>query len=222
MESSLGIIGGMGPEATVQFMQYVIEETPADNDQEHIRMTVLNDPTIPDRNTAIIENGEDPRPQLKKRANELEAMGVSLIAVPCNTFHYFHKDVNESVDIDVIHMIEETGVALNKRSVETVGLLASEATICRQIYHSTLSEHNICVKVPENIDPTMDAIYDVKSGKKENAARKVTQEAEKLLDQGADMVVLGCTELPLVTPDTDVFFNPAKIMAQECVRRLTE
>src|SRR5512139_4144666 len=125
-EKIVGIIGGMGPEATVDLMARVIKATPALDDVDHIRMIVDNNPKVPSRIKAIIEgDGENPIPCLQDMARRLVAWGVDFLAMPCNTAHYYHRDIQESVAIPVLDMVDLAvrDVIIQTPGLKTVGLL---------------------------------------------------------------------------------------------------
>ncbi|GAH53208.1 unnamed protein product, partial [marine sediment metagenome] len=107
-EKIIGILGGMGPEATVDLFHKIIKFTPAKKDQDHFRIIIDNNPKIPDRTAAILGKGEDPLPALQETARNLEKAGVDFIIIPCNTAHYFLPQIQKSVNIPVLNMIEET------------------------------------------------------------------------------------------------------------------
>lgn len=220
-EDILGVLGGMGPEATVDFMSEVIDSTPVDKDQDHIEMVVVNDPKVPDRTKAILEEGEDPVPRLKRNAERLERMGANYISVPCNTFHYFYNEINDSVSIPIISMIEETGSFLQNKGFDKVGLLATRGTIKTRIYHDELEPRGIEIITTKNQEKEMKITYGIKAGKKEDPTRLVKEVSSELLDDGAEIIVAGCTELPLVLKETDIdFVSTTSILAKSSVERI--
>jgi aspartate racemase len=138
----VGIIGGMGPEATVDLMSRIIKATSAEDDIDHIRMVVDNNPKVPSRIKALLDGGgESPVHCLQDMARRLAAWGVDFLAMPCNTAHYFHKDIQDAVSIPVLDMIALAAArtADSNPGVETVGLLASTATINLNIYEQGCS-----------------------------------------------------------------------------------
>ena len=145
---TVGIIGGMGPEATVDFMAKVIKKTPAQIDQQHLHMLVDNNPQIPNRLDAILNNGQTPGPILAQIALQLEKWGADILAMPCNTAHYYFSEVERAVQIPVLSIIDETIKVLKEKNVNSVGLLASAGTLKTRLYHNKLEAANIKVVIP--------------------------------------------------------------------------
>ena len=196
----IGIIGGMGPLATADLFRKIVLNTKAEKDQDHIRVLVDNNTNIPDRTGAILAGEKDPVPELTKSAKALSAMGADLLIMPCNTAHYFHKSVQESVNIPVLHMIEITMEALKKRGVKKAGLLATDGTVQSGIYQNVFDESGIeLIKPDEKGQKTiMSLIYDgIKASKWDFDTTDVKKAMESLFDMGAEVLILGCTELPL-------------------------
>jgi len=199
----VGILGGMGPEATADLFLKIIKATPSKKDQDHLHIIVDCNPQIPDRTAAILSGGEDPAPLLTATARNLEKSGAQFIVIPCNTAHYFHGQISEAVSIPVLHMMKETTQELSRMGVRKAGLLASTGTIKSGLYHEALSAAGIGVLVPEgeSQEEVMGAIYGVKSGEFTQSAARVLRIAEELIAAGADAVIAGCTEIPLILHD---------------------
>lgn len=198
---SLGIIGGMGPMATAYFMELVIQMTKADSDKEHLEMIIYNCPEIPDRTAYIIGKSEDsPLPKLLEIGKRLKEQEVSCIAMPCMTAHYFHTNLQE-IGVPIIHGIRETVQLLKKSGVKRAGIMATDGTISSGIFQKELEEQGITAVLPDEIHQrkVMDMIYkDIKAGHmpSEEQVEKVKQYF--LEGQGAEVVILGCTELSLL------------------------
>jgi len=145
-EKIIGILGGMGPEATVDLFYKIIKLTPAEKDQEHLRIIIDNNPKIPDRTAAILGKGEDPLPALQETAQSLEKAGADFIIIPCNTAYYFLSSIQESVKIPILNMIEETAKETRKKipPIKKVGLLASVGVYETKIYHQQFEKFNLC------------------------------------------------------------------------------
>ncbi len=220
-EKTLGILGGMGPEATVYFMRKIIELTPAERDQDHIRMIVVNDPKTPDRTAAILEGGENPVPVLIRNARLLEDAGADLIAVPCNSFFFFYEEVQRAISIPIIHMIEETAKVLDKAGIRRVGIVATKGTLKTRLYHNALGRRGIELIEPTDIEGIMRAIYEIKAGKKERARKKVLEALQELERKGAERVIAGCTEIPLVVSKEEYpIVDPMEIVAKIIIREI--
>lgn len=201
MEKILGIIGGMGPAATIQFYKNITDKTPAKKDQDHIRMIILNHVSIPDRTEAILNgNGEEVHKVLLDDAKYLEQGGASAIAIPCNTSHYFVEDLEKEINIPIIHMINETAKQAKKTFVAgRVGILATDGTIKMGLYQDALKKQGLEPYIPseESQKSVMNIIYkDIKAGKKGSVEEfcKIERELEEAGCVGA---LLACTELSI-------------------------
>ncbi|MGI6226157.1 MAG: aspartate/glutamate racemase family protein [Peptococcales bacterium] len=216
----LGIIGGMGPEATVDLMTKIIRATPAKIEQEHIRVLVDNNPHIPPRVEAIMGDGENPGPVMAEMARNLEKGGADFLVIACNTAHYWYSDAQNAVEIPVLNMIEEAVKVLKKDSFKNVMLFATLATIHTKLYEKALNEAGINLLLPDqpHQEKVLKAIKDVKFGNFIEA-RSVTKElVQHALDQGAEALILGCTELPFAFNNPQdfpiAFYDPAEIIAK--------
>lgn len=224
----VGILGGMGPAATADFYAKIIAATPATRDQDHLHVVIWADPTVPDRSAALLQGGEDPTPWLLRGARQLVAMGASFIAVPCNTAHAFFPSIEQEITVPFIHMMDETAraVELTYPSVERVGLLATSGTIASGLYQEWFARHHIEVVVP-NDDlqerAVMRAIHHVKAGEMGPDTTALLAEAGAyLVAHGAEALIAGCTELPLVFRDGDAavpVIDPTQVLAEAVVRR---
>ena len=199
MARTVGVLGGMGPRATADFFQKLIDLTPAKRDQDHLRVIVDNNPQIPDRSRCILEGGEDPTPALVATARNLERAGADFLVIPCNTAHHFLDSIRRSVRIPVLDITE--AVARRARGFACVGLLATRATVAAGLYQRSLGQRGCRVLVPsparqELVDR---AIFAVKAGDLGPEVRGWVREAgRELVEAGAQALVLGCTEIPLV------------------------
>jgi aspartate racemase len=226
-EKIIGILGGMGPEATIDLFYKIIKSTPAGKDQEHLRIIIDNNPKIPDRTAAILGKGEDPLPALQETARNLEKAGADFIIIPCNTAHYFLPLIQESVKIPILNIIEETAKETRKRipQIQKVGLLASIGIYETEIYHQQFKKFNIEVISPEEKDKeeVMKAIYAVKAGNlSEGIKRSILKIAQKLIDKGAEVIIAGCTEIPLILKEGDVsvlLIDPTQVLAKAAVQK---
>jgi len=226
-EKIIGILGGMGPEATIDLFYKIIKLTPAEKDQDHLRIIIDNNPKIPDRSAAILGKGEDPLPALQETAKNLEKAGANFIIIPCNTAHYFLPSIQESVKIPVLNMIEETAKETQKRnsSIKKTGLLASIGTYKAEIYNKYFKKYNIEVISPEEKDKeeVMRVIYAVKAGNlSEEVKKSIISIAQKLIDKGAGAIITGCTEIPLILKEEDVsvsIIDPTQILAKAAVKK---
>jgi aspartate racemase len=221
----IGILGGMGPEATLDLYRCIIDLTPASKDQDHIQVIIYSNPKIPDRTKAIAAGGESPLPQLIESARLLEKSGAGIIAMPCNAAHHYLTEVRRAVCIPFLDMIEETAGRFQERfpKAKTVGLIASIGTNCSGVYPRSLSIAGVEVLVPDQADQQRieAAINQVKAGNHTRETKEIFQSiGQKLMARRAEAVILGCTEIPLAF-DSDLVdyptLNPTKILAEAAV-----
>ncbi|GAG74607.1 unnamed protein product [marine sediment metagenome] len=227
-EKIIGILGGMGPEATIDLFYKIIKFTPAEKDQDHLRIIIDNNPKIPDRTAAILGKGKDPLPALQETARNLEKAGADFIIIPCNTAHYFLSSIQKSVKIPILNMIEETAKETQKKnsSIKKVGLLASIGTYKTKIYHQHFKKYNIEVISPEENDKEelMKIIYEVKAGDlSEGIKISILKIAQKLIDKGSEALIAGCTEIPLILKEGDIsvpLIDPTQVLAKVAVQKV--
>ncbi len=221
---TIGIIGGMGPLATVDLYRRIVCRTKALKDKEHIRVLIDSNTNIPDRTEAIIANGEDPTAELIKSAKILEQGGADFLIMPCNTAHYFIDKIKENVHIPFIDMIEETvKYTLNKYGKDTVvGIMATDGTIKTKIYENRCNRIGIKTVVPEKTqEKLMKFIYDViKSGKYDEGTDLFFECVEELKNKGAETFLLGCTELSSAQYLYNIegpFINPMEVLTEASI-----
>lgn len=230
----VGVIGGIGPAATVDFMQKVIRNTGAARDQDHIRLVVDHNPKIPDRTASLVGDGTDPTLALYSACRRLEANGVALIAIPCNTAHAFVPRLQAGLSIPIVNMLHETVRHIREHGAGhgKVGLLATTGTVESRVYHDAADGEAFELLVPdaEHQALVMEAIYGeqgVKAGHTDGACREAMLRAlSHLVERGATAAILGCTELPLILPEDPAFdiggrtvelLDPTAILARRCV-----
>jgi len=224
----IGILGGMGPESTVDLFQKMIKATPIKKEQDHLRIIIDNNPQIPDRTEAILGLGESPLNELIKTAQNLEKAGAEIIAIPCNTAHHYYKEVKDSVNVQVLNMIEETVKFIKKENplIKKIALLSTTGTLKAKVYHKMLSDFEVLIPDDEAQERLMEAIYGkegIKAGYvDEKSQKKVLAVAKPLLDQGAEALIAGCTEISLVLRQEDLpisFIEPLAVLAQAAVKQ---
>ena len=221
----IGILGGMGPEATLDLYRHIIRLTPAGRDQDHIRVLIYSNPKIPDRTKAIAEKGESPLPHLIESAKVLEKGGAGIIAMPCNAAHHYLTEIQQSVRIPFLDMIQETARRLRMRlpHAKTVGLIASIGTVFSGVYAQTFSRSGVNVLMPGEEDQQRieAAINQVKTGIHNRSTQEAFQSIGlQLIKTGAEAIILGCTEVPLAFDANDVSYpslNSTKILAEAAV-----
>lgn len=201
---SVGVLGGMGPEATVDFMSRVIELTPAAGDQDHIRMLVESNPAVPDRQQAMASGEFQPvRDALTAMAQHLEGGGAEFLVMPCNTAHAFIDDGFAAVSIPFVSIIDVTIDAVTGclGDARSVGLLATDACIASGVYARAADAAGLELVLPdaESQQECMRLIFSIKGGQTGPEVRqRMATLAEQLHQRGAHAVIAGCTEIPLV------------------------
>ncbi|HET7160089.1 MAG TPA: amino acid racemase [Burkholderiales bacterium] len=227
MARLLGVLGGMGPLATADFFRKLIEETPAQRDEQHVPVVVYSVPQMPSRENAITHGSESPLPQMLAGMTALSKLEVGCVAIPCNTAHYWYDELQRSSQLPILHIADAACDELRKRggTQSRVGLLCTEATIVARIYHDRLAAHDIeCVlntpaEREELVRFTIDA---VKRGSLEDAGRMLERAAALLFERGIESVILGCTELPVALDAIRSAVVPrcidaTRALARECV-----
>lgn len=202
---TIGIIGGMGPAATIDLYKKMVDQTPAEKDQDHIHVIIDSYPQIEDRTGYILHGGKNPAPRLVESAMRLEAAGADALIMPCNTAHYFAKDIESAVNIPLIHIVRCSAEAIKNNYPETkkIGLIATTGTIKAGVYGNILKEYGFeTINLPEAVENNiMDCIYKgVKAGKTEEYSKLFQQCVDEITDLGADLLIEGCTEIPLLMP----------------------
>lgn len=224
MKRTIGIIGGMGPIATYDLFKKIIEKTDAKTDQEHIHICIDCNTNIPDRTKAILGEGEDPVPEIVKSGVRLQSMGADVLVMPCNTAHYFYDKITPFFDIPLLNMLKETAAEIKRRKIKKVGLLATDGTIKSGVYHKALTDAEIDVVVPSPTKQTsiMDIIYNgVKASNRNIKLDQFYGAMDELFDKGAEVLVLGCTELPIAF---EIFhidkpaIDPTLVLAEAAIR----
>jgi len=222
----LGVMGGMGPMATVDFLRKVVANTAAKEDRDHIHTLTDSRCSIPDRTEYIAEEGESPAEKLIETALRLQRMGAEVIVMPCNTAHYFYEDIRQNLKVEFINMVEETAKTIVGK--ECVGLLATKGTYHARIYEKTFKKYDIqVVQPPEDIKEQINTlIYDIKGGEygPEEHREDIDTILEWFKNQGIDTVILGCSELPLIFENTfkeDItLIDPSEILAMAAIRAM--
>ena len=198
---TIGVLGGMGPAATIEFFRRLVAATPAAVDHAHLRILIDNNPHVPDRTAAIFGRGPDPGPALADMARGLAASGADFLTMPCNTGHVFQAAIRDAVSIPFIDMIEETARVI---AVKRVGLLATTGTVHAELYRMACDQHDIELVVPDHEDQEllMDIIRRVKAGGSGPSVRDhAAAIADRLASRGAEVVIAGCTEISLIPGD---------------------
>jgi len=222
---TVGVLGGMGPDATVDFMASVIALTPANKDQDHIRMIVDHNPQVPDRQAALRGDRSAVVGTLIGMALRLESAGADFLVMPCNTAHAFLGDVIPAIHVPFLHIIDETvgEVASQHPDSKKIGVMATTACIDTGIYQSALQAKGRSSLMPSgNQQPElMELIFRIKRGDKGTGVRKSMRQIAMLLESaGAELIVAACTEIPLVmgAADFDIpFVSSTEVLARRTI-----
>ena len=201
MKDFLGVVGGIGPLATTYFMKKIINFTSAVNDQDHINMIVLNHAEIPDRTAYILNRtNSNPYPYLLEDCLMLQEAGAKLIAIPCNTSHYFLPQLKQEVKVPIVDMQKETAKALKKLELQKVGVMATSGTVATGLFQNALRAEGIdCFLPPNSVQSKiMDIIYsNIKAGIMPNRA-EFDEVSACFWKNDCEAVILGCTELSML------------------------
>ena len=201
MRKTLGILGGVGPLATMLIGEIIVRLTKATCDQQHIHTIIDNDTSIPDRTAYILGYSDNnPVPAMQQNAKKLASVGVDLLIIPCNTAHSFYEDICAASPIPILHMIVQTAKRANERNAQRVGILATDGTVKSGVYQSALQQFNLePILPPADIQAQVTSvIYDyVKAGK--TVTMDIWKKIEDAMcDLQCDCIILGCTELSIV------------------------
>lgn len=230
----VGVVGGVGPAATVDFLSKVVRNTPASCDQDHIKLLIEHNPQIPDRTEHLIGDGADPTVSLYASCKRLEEGGAGLIAIPCNTAHAFVERIQPYLSIPIVNMLNVTVSHLREAFPEhrEIGVLATSGTIESGVYRKALEAQGLKQVVPPPAlqARVMEAIYGkqgVKAGFTTGQCQAdISAAIEGLVAFGVGVIVLGCTELPLLLPGGEFIsasgvrvrlVDPTDVLARRCV-----
>ena len=224
-ERVVGILGGMGPEATVDLMRRIIANTDAKDDMDHIRCIVDNNPKVPSRIKALFEGGgESPAPSMVDMAKRLEAWGAECLAIACNTAHHYYPDVQRAVAIPVLNMIELTAVQAVRQNpgCKRVGILATPATRLTRLYSDVLDTLGVetVYPEPEFENRLLQVIKAVKAGDTGVQIRREFAEIVASLGKNrVDVAIIGCTELGIICEEYPIpVIDAAEVLARELIQ----
>ncbi len=206
---TVGVLGGLGPKATLDFFAKVLERTRAERDQDHLHLLIDNNPQVPNRNEAVAGTGPSPAPALAQMARGLEAAGADFLVMACNAAHAFKGAITEATSLPFISIIEETVAATLERQpgVATLAVLAAAGCLDAGLYRDAFAAHGVRTLEPEGErrERFMELLYRIKAGDKGPAVRTDMRAlAAELIAEGAEVLVAGCTEVPLVLFEDDL------------------
>jgi aspartate racemase len=227
-EKTIGILGGMGPEATLDLFHKIIRNTPARSDQEHLRVVIDSNPKVPDRTHAILHGGASPVPLMIEGARALERAGADFIVIPCVSAHFFLDELWQRTRLPILSILDAVAEGMEAAHPEArrVGLLATSGTIEGGLFQKRLGRSGIesITPDPEDQQRVMSAIYGIKGALdgrvREEIAAEVRAVAGRLVARGAQGVVAGCTEIPLVLKPGDLevpLFDSLLLLARAAI-----
>ena len=232
MKKTIGILGGMGPEATLDCFGKILKNTPAKRDSDHLRVVIDSNPQIPDRIAAILGDGRSPVAALVAGCRGLEKAGADFIIVPCVSVHYFLPEIRSGSPLPVLSIIDEVAVAIHRNypEIRTVGLMGTVATIESKLFQNRLAEDNIHTLVPDSAQQSkiVGAIKDIKDSRPSRSRSEITaalvEAASSLIQkkpEGAEAIIAGCTEIPLALGQQHLpvpYFDSLMILARAAIR----
>ncbi len=219
----VGVIGGMGPEATALLMTRIIRFTPAHDDSDHVPLFIDNNTQVPSRIKALIENtGDDPGPVLQKMAQQLEALGAQALAMPCNTAHVYSNQISRAVKVPLLNMVELSAAAIARRGSRiNVGILGSPAIMKLELFDNVFASLGIAGHYPQDQTLMLSAIKAIKSGRDEQSARSILANASReLRHNGADILLIACSEFSIINdaiPSDMEFIDTIDVLARAVV-----
>lgn len=204
---TVGVIGGLGPAATLDFFERILRRTRAVRDQDHLRLIIDNNTKIPDRNAASRGEGPPPGPAIAATARRLQDAGAEIIVMACNTAHEHVPEIKAAISVPFINMIDETVKVVAELRPEKAGVLAGDACLAAGLYQNALKAAGVA-PVLLNADSQktmMELIYRIKAGDTgETVRRSMATLAKRLEAQGAEVIIAGCTEVPIVLTADDI------------------
>jgi aspartate racemase len=228
MKKTIGILGGMGPEATVYFFNLIVKNTAAARDQDHIPIIIYNLPQVPERTAALLGNGPSPVPLLKEGIRRHVKAGADFIVIPCITAHAFLLEIKTSGSVPILSLLDEA-LAFSREKIpklKRAGLLASTGTLRSRLFHQAFTAAGVEIITPTDKEQAkvMDAIFGkagIKAGfTRGHPRRLIVNAARRLIRRGAQAVIAGCTEVPLVLGDKDIpvpLIEPLRIGARAAI-----
>lgn len=230
-QKTIGILGGMGPEATVDCFDKITKNTPADKDQDHLRVVIDSNPAVPDRTAAIVGDGESPVPAMAAGCRALQRAGADFIIIPCVSAHVFLDGVQQVIELPILSIFDAVAEAITRDypAIKMVGLLGTTGTVRGGLFQQRIAREGIQTLVPDEARQTriMEAIYDIKSSRPTRGRSEITAEllavAETLIagePQGAQGIIAGCTEVPLALTQENLslpYFDAVTILSRAAI-----
>jgi aspartate racemase len=226
----IGVLGGMGPLATVDFFNKVLAATPAKGDADHVPLLIQSDPRIPPRPAAILGDGHSPLPALLAARDRLISAGAIALAMPCNTAHFWHADLLQGCTVPFFSIVDTSISELTQLQApppagSRIGIIATQATLSARIFDEPLLRSGYTVLLPSEAEmatSVLPSIEAVKAGQSAQGGRLIEQVVNGLIKQGACAVILACTEIPLAldaiqSPCRSRCVDTTAALARHCV-----
>jgi aspartate racemase len=204
---TVGVIGGLGPYATLDFFERVLNRTRAQHEQDHLRLIIDNNTRVPDRNAFMRGDGPSPAPALAASAKGLQDVGADFIVMACNTTHAWEAEIRAAISVPFLSMVKETAEVVADLRPEAVGVLAVDACLKAGLYQNALAAAGVkpLLLNTDSQKTFMELIYRIKFGDSgDTVKRAMTTLARKLEAQGAEVIIAGCTEIPIVLTADDI------------------
>ncbi len=223
---TLGVLGGMGPLATAEFLRILAEKTPVKKDQEHPRMIVLSNPATPDRTKFILGEGESPVRYLKDGINLLCEWGADLLAIPCNTSHYFIDQISEELSLPIVHIIDETLKRTKELSPMGAWLIATEGTRRTKLYETHADKIEYEFQLPPNkLQEQISVVIDsVKSNDIQRSTKLINEICAELWAIDKKPIIAACTEIPVAYSaaglPSNMIVSSTEALALGCINKL--
>ena len=231
LTKTIGILGGMGPEATLDCFSKIIKNTPAKKDQDHLRVFMDSNPKVPDRTAAIIGKGASPVTVMVDGCSALERAGADFIIIPCVSAHFFLAEIQQQANLPILSIFDAVAESIIRdyHGIRTVGLLGTTGTIKGGLFQNRLAREKIKTIVPNRTlqSKIMAAIYDLKNARPSRTRPEITADlvavADKLISQkenGAQAIIAGCTEIPLALKKENLavpYFDSLTILARAAI-----
>jgi aspartate racemase len=223
----IGVLGGMGPLATVDFLQKIVTSTPATCDQDHVPLLVWNVPQIPDRQKSLAGTGESPLPAMLQGIQRLNDGGATRIAIPCNTAHLWSNELAAASPAPLIHIVDAAIAAIERHSTQgaPVGIVATRGALAGKLYQDRLTARGIPYLI--NTDDELDSLftpgcYAIKQNRLDHGGSLLESAARQLIQRGAQTLILACTEVPvgLAHVHSDLLpisVDPTQALADACI-----
>ncbi len=197
----LGVLGGMGPLATADFLRKLVKKTPADVDQKHIPVLLYGDCTTPDRTASVVGTGPSPLPHLLAGIRFLNEQGARAICIPCNSAHCWYDDMQAASCVPILHIVKASAAQVGRKNPKAsrVGVLSTLGTHRMGIYRHMLTDlgYEVVTPTDDEFDTLISpAIAMNKANQWTEAEHLYDAAAERLWERGAEIIVLGCTEIP--------------------------